>query len=234
MKVQKYVAYYRVSTQKQGNSGLGLDSQRQQVQSFVNCTNCIIAEFTEIESGKKDNREQLIQAIATAKKEGAKLVIAKLDRLSRNANFIFTLRDSGVDFVCADMPDANTLTIGIFAVMAQHERELISSRTKAGLKVKSERLAVTGDKLGTPKNLTTEARQKGFEARQHNMATKKENVQATALATMQRQQGATLQAIADTLNNLGFKTSTDKPNVVFTATTVKMLLDRAGVKKPTK
>jgi DNA invertase Pin-like site-specific DNA recombinase len=124
MKVQKYVAYYRVSTQKQGNSGLGLDSQRQQVQSFVNCTTCIIAEYTEIESGKNNNREQLLAAIATAKKEGAKLVIAKLDRLSRNANFIFTLRDSGVDFVCADMPDANTLTIGIFAVMAQHEREL--------------------------------------------------------------------------------------------------------------
>ena len=229
MKVQKYVAYYWVSTQKQGNSGLGLDSQRQQVQSFVNCTNCIIAEFTEIESGKKDNREQLVQAIATAKKEGAKLVIAKLDRLSRNANFIFTLRDSGVDFVCADMPDANTLTIGIFAVMAQHERELISTRTKAGLKVKKERLALEGKKLGTPNNLTPEARQKGLETRQHNAATKKENVQATALATMHRQKGATLQTIAGTLNGLGFNTSKGK---IFMPTTVKLLLDRAGVKKP--
>jgi DNA invertase Pin-like site-specific DNA recombinase len=83
---------------------------------------------------RKDNREQLLAAIATAKKEGAKLVIAKLDRLSRNANFIFTLRDSGVDFVCADMPDANTLTIGIFAVMAQHERELISNTYKSRFK----------------------------------------------------------------------------------------------------
>ena len=231
MKVQKYVAYYRVSTQKQGNSGLGLDSQRQQVQSFVNCSECIIAEFTEVESGKKDKREQLDAAIATAKKEGAKLVIAKLDRLSRNVNFIFTLRDSGVDFICADMPDANTLTIGIFAVMAQHEREVISGRTKAGLSVKKERLAVTGDKLGTPANLTDEARKNGLDARQHNAATKKENVQATALATMHRHQRATLQTIADTLNNLGFKTSTGK---TFAPTTVKMLLDRAGVQKPTK
>ena len=230
MKVQKYVAYYRVSTQKQGNSGLGLDSQRNQVQNFVNCTNCIVAEFTEIESGKNNNREQLIAAIATAKKEGAKLVIAKLDRLSRNANFIFTLRDSGVDFVCADMPDANTLTIGIFAVMAQHERELISTRTKAGLKVKKERLSIPGDKVGTPANLTNEARQRGLQVRQHNAATKKENVQAIALATMHRQQGTTLQAIADTLNGLGFKTSKDK---TFTPTTIKMLLDRAGVQKPT-
>ena len=231
MKVQKYVAYYRVSTQKQGNSGLGLESQRQQVQAFVNCSECIIAEFTEVESGKKDDREQLNAAIATAKKEGAKLVIAKLDRLSRNVQFIFTLRDSGVDFVCADMPDANTLTIGIFAVMAQHERELIRSRTRAGLKVKSERLALEGKKLGTPKNLTIEALQRGFEVRQHNAKTKKENVQATALATMHRKNGATLQAIADTLNNLGFKTSTGK---TFAPTTVKMLLDRAGVQKPTK
>ena len=231
MENQKYIAYYRVSTQKQGNSGLGLESQRQQVQNFVNCNECIIAEFTEIESGKKDNREQLTKAIATAKKEGAKLVIAKLDRLSRNANFIFTLRDSGVDFVCTDMPEANTLTIGIFAVMAQHEREIISSRTKAGLKVKSERLALEGKKLGTPKNLTIEARQRGFEVRQHNAKTKKENVQATALATMHRQKGATLQTIADTLNGLGFNTSKGK---VFMPTTVKFLLDRAGVKKPTK
>lgn len=228
MNTQKYIAYYRVSTQKQGNSGLGLDSQRQQVQSFVNCTACILAEFTEIESGKKNNREQLAIAIETAKKYNAKLVIAKLDRLSRNANFIFTLRDSGVDFVCADMPEANTLTIGIFAVMAQHEREMISTRTKAGLKVKKERLAVTGDKLGTPENLTPEARQKGLAVRQYNAANIKQNVQATAFATMQREKGATLQQIADTLNNLGFKTRNGK---TFAATTVKLLLDKAGVKK---
>lgn len=93
----------------------------------------IIAEFTEVESGKNNQRAQLAAAIDRAKKENAVLVIAKLDRLSRNASFIFTLRDSGVNFQCVDMPDANTLTIGIFATLAQHERELISSRTKAEL-----------------------------------------------------------------------------------------------------
>ena len=231
METKKYVAYYRVSTQKQGTSGLGLDSQRQQVQSFVNCTNCIIAEFTEIESGKKDNREQLVQAIATAKKEGAKLVIAKLDRLSRNANFIFTLRDSGVDFVCADMPDANTLTIGIFAVMAQHESELISSRTKAGLDVKRQQLAAIGKKLGTPANLTAEAREKGLAVRQLNAKCKKENVQATELALLYRGNGLTLKTISEKLNTQGYKTSWNK---CFRPTTIKMLLDRAGVQKPTK
>lgn len=107
-----------------------------------------------MESGKKNNRPQLLAAIEYARKVKATLIIAKLDRLSRNASFIFTLRDSGVDFVCADMPDANTLTIGIFAVLAQHERELISSRTKAALQMKKKQ----GVKLGKPENLTDQAR----------------------------------------------------------------------------
>jgi len=130
----KYVAYYRVSTKKQGESGLGLEAQRTAVQRFTNnCTNCIVAEFTDIESGKNDDRTQLKQAIEAAKKHEAQLLIAKLDRLSRNAAFIFTLRDSQVDFICADMPNANRVTIGIMAVLAQDERERISQRTKAAL-----------------------------------------------------------------------------------------------------
>ena len=107
----KYVAYYRVSTKKQGDSGLGLEAQRAAVAGFVK--GAIVAEFTEIESGKQDQRVQLRAAIDRAKKESAILVIAKLDRLSRNAGFIFALRDSGVNFQCVDMPDANTLTVGI-------------------------------------------------------------------------------------------------------------------------
>src|SRR5688572_20704691 len=131
-----YTAYYRVSTSEQGQSGLGLAAQRQAVERFVNCSDCIVAEYVEVESGKKDMRPQLAAAIAKAKATGSTLIISKLDRLSRNAAFIFTLRDSGVDFIAADMPEANTLTIGIFAVMAQHEREAISSRTKAALAAK--------------------------------------------------------------------------------------------------
>ncbi|GAB3900781.1 recombinase family protein [Spirosoma agri] len=149
----KYVAYYRVSTRAQGDSGLGLEGQRYAVANFVKESDrraAIVAEYTEVESGKNNQRVQLTAAIDRAKKEGAVLVIAKLDRLSRNASFIFTLRDSGVNFQCVDMPDANTLTIGIFATLAQHERELISSRTKAALQAKIAKGAI----LGKPENLT--------------------------------------------------------------------------------
>jgi DNA invertase Pin-like site-specific DNA recombinase len=106
-----------------------------------------VAEYTEIESGKNNQRVQLTAAIDRSKKEGAILVIAKLDRLSRNASFIFTLWDSGVNFQCVDMPDANTLTVGIFATLAQHEREPISSRTKAALQAK----IAQGARLANPR-----------------------------------------------------------------------------------
>ena len=112
-----YTPYYRVSTQKQGNSGLGLDAQRAAVRAFVPDVAQLGNEFVEVESGKKNQRPQLLAAIAEARRVGATLLIAKLDRLSRNAGFIFALRDSGVDFVCCDMPDANTLTVGLFAVI---------------------------------------------------------------------------------------------------------------------
>jgi DNA invertase Pin-like site-specific DNA recombinase len=113
-----------VSTARQGQSGLGLEAQRTAVSTFVGNA-AILQEFVEVESGKVNHRPQLVAAIDYAKGKGATLVIARPDRLSRNAGFIFTLKDSGADFVCADMPDSNTLTIGIFAVLAQHERELI-------------------------------------------------------------------------------------------------------------
>lgn len=151
----RYIAYYRVSTRVQGESGLGLDGQRMAVTNFVRGP--VVAEFTEVESGKNNQRVQLAAAIDWAKREGAVLVIAKLDRLSRNASFIFTLSDSGVNFQCVDMPDANTLTIGIFATLAQHERELISSRTKSALQAK----IAQGATLGKPENLTPWAQAKG-------------------------------------------------------------------------
>jgi len=198
----KYVAYYRVSTKKQGQSGLGLDAQKMQVHSFTKgCTDCILAEFTEIESGKVDDRTELKKAMAMAKAEGAVLLIAKLDRLSRNAGFIFALRDSGVQFVCADMPEANTLTIGIFAVMAQHEREIISSRTKAGLQAAKAR----GTKLGTPANLTKKARVKAVKVRTEKA--KAGNMQAAELIKLYRSNGLTYRAIVEKLNASGYKTN---------------------------
>lgn len=160
----KYVAYYRVSTKKQGVSGLGLDAQKQTANSFLKEGDLIIKEFLEIESGKKNQREQLDEAIKFARNNKHTLLVAKLDRLSRNVSFIFALRDSGVDFVCADIPDANTLTIGIFATIAQHEREIISRRTKDALKAKKQQ----GFKLGSPQNLTVYSRTQSIKSIKEN------------------------------------------------------------------
>jgi DNA invertase Pin-like site-specific DNA recombinase len=214
--MKKYVAYYRVSTKQQGASGLGLDAQRAAVRSFTKCETCIIAEYTEIESGKNDKREQLNAAIAHAKQAGATLVIAKLDRLSRNAGFIFALRDSGVDFVCADMPDANTLTIGIFATLAQHEREIISQRTKAALQAAKAR----GVKLGSPQNLTRAGVEKSVAVRKAKARAR--NQQAAEVAALLREKGLSLRKIAERLNLRGFRTSNGKK---FQATSVLRLLN---------
>jgi DNA invertase Pin-like site-specific DNA recombinase len=119
----KFVAYFRVSTDKQGKSGLGLEAQRRAVLDYLNGgTWSLVGEFTEIESGKRNERPELEKALTICKRQKAKLVIAKLDRLSRNLAFIATLMDSGVEFVAVDNPHANKLTVHILAAVAQHER----------------------------------------------------------------------------------------------------------------
>lgn len=195
-----YVAYYRVSTKTQGDSGLGLQAQRAAVAGFVKGP--IVAEYTEVESGKNNQRTALKAAIAHAHKQQAVLVIAKLDRLSRNASFIFTLRDSGVNFQCVDLPDANTLTIGIFATLAQHERELISSRTKSALAIKKAQ----GASLGKPENLTLAARRKGAQATRQNALANRDNRKARSMALLLRQAGKNYSQIAVELNRSGFLT----------------------------
>ena len=143
------VTYLRVSTQKQGQSGLGLEAQRKAVDDYLNGSDWnILEELVEVESGKNSKRPKLLEAIALCKAFGAKLVVAKLDRLSRDAKFLIDLQRSEVDFVAADMPEANKLTIGIMALVAEQEREAISKRTKEALAAAKAR----GQQLGAYRN----------------------------------------------------------------------------------
>lgn len=147
----KIVSYLRVSTAKQGSQGLGIEAQRQAIAGYAALRGGVVSrEFVEVESGKLNARPELQAALHLAKVTGAVLVIAKLDRLSRNAAFLLALRDSGVKFIAADMPDANELTVGIMALVAQQEREVISRNTKAALQVAKQRLAAVGKRLGNP------------------------------------------------------------------------------------
>jgi len=203
---KKYVAYYRVSTQRQGASGLGLSAQRTSVKAYLANKGEIIAEFTDVESGKNNNRPELLNAIACCKERGGILLIAKLDRLTRNVAFIFTLRDSGAEFVCADMPEANTLTIGVMATMAQHEREVIGERTRRALAEKKR----AGFVLGRPENLNAEAIRKGLLIRQQNARRHENNRRAAALARSLRGAGQTWSEVARMLNENGFETRRGK------------------------
>lgn len=147
MYIMKIVGYQRVSTSKQGQSYLGLDAQWAAIQAYATQARGTAIEcFTEVESGNSNSRPELAKALQLAKLTGAVLVIAKLDRLSRNAAFLLTLRDSGVRFIAADMPDANDLTVGIMALVAEQERQAISQRTKEALKAAKAR----GTRLGNP------------------------------------------------------------------------------------
>ncbi len=145
----KFVSYIRVSTARQGRSGLGMEAQQQAVEDILNNDGCeLVAEYVEVESGKRhENRPQLKAAIEACRKHKAKLIIAKMDRLARNVAFISNLMESDVEFVAADMPNANRLTIHILAAVAEHERQCISDRTRAALQVAKAK----GVRLGNPR-----------------------------------------------------------------------------------
>jgi DNA invertase Pin-like site-specific DNA recombinase len=213
-----FIAYYRVSTTKQGESGLGLEAQKQCVESLVASRDGeILDSFTDIESGNKNERPELQKALRAAKEKGATLVIAKLDRLARNAAFILKLRDSGADFVACDIPEANSLTIGIMAILAQQEREMISARTKAALAAKKAR----GETLGKPENFSLAGRKKGAATMKAKAANNLNNRRATGYAQALREQGLSLQSIADRLNGEGYETARGK---AFQKTTVMRLI----------
>lgn len=228
--MKKYIAYYRVSTQRQGESGLGLQAQKELVSRWD-----ISEEYQDIETGKSSTRPNLLKAIQRCKETGATLIIAKLDRLARNAKFIFTLKESGVKFICADMPEANNLTIGLLAVIAEDEASRISTRTKdalgqikSTLKSKGTYTSKSGNKiksLGSPENLSQEARLKGSQAMKTKYENHPANVRATALIKVLREAGKTFEEIANELNKSGFKTVR---GCEFKATQVKRLFDRNG------
>jgi DNA invertase Pin-like site-specific DNA recombinase len=211
----EYVAYYRVSTDQQGKNGLGLDTQRQAVAGFVAGHGTTIAEFTEVESGRQTDRPQLAQALATCQQQRATLVIARLDRLARNVAFIANLMESGVDFVAVDMPEANRLTIHILAVVAEHERDLISSRTKAALKAAK----IRGVRLGNPNPLP--AAKKAVQALKAQTAAYQVTVRP--LVQQLQQEGYTLAALARELNRRGVPTARGGR---WYATTVKNILQQ--------
>lgn len=189
-----------MSTQKQGQSGLGLEGQQAAVEAFAGAN--VIATYTEIETGtNKRARPQLAKAVHHCRRTGATLVIAKLDRLARNVAFVANLMESGVEFVACDNPTANRLTIHILAAVAEDEARRISERTKAALAAYKARGGQLGASLLACRNLTADARTKGAEA----MAAKARNVASSVLpiATKLREDGCTLQQIADELNDKG-------------------------------
>ena len=215
--MKKYVAYYRVSTQKQANSNLGLEGQKTMVTNFLNTNQGeLIASFTEVESGtSKKQRTVIYEAIEFAKQNNAILVIAKIDRLARNVHFISGLMNANIEFVCCDMPAANNLTIFLMSALAEEEARLISSRTKAALAEKKKTM-----KLGTPENLTYEDRMKGVKVRQEKAKNQKANIQASAMIIQLRNQGLGYEKIAQYLNKNGFNTVNSK---FFTSTSVMRL-----------
>ncbi len=214
-----FVAYYRVSTDKQGLNGNGIEAQKQAVARYLASLDCeLIGTFEEVESGANNKRPELAAAIALAKSKKAVLVIAKLDRLSRNAAFLLQLQDAKIDFCCCDMPHADPLSIGIIALLAQRERELISERTKAGLAIAKKR----GAKLGNP-NPDASLRK----AVKANIQRKREFASAaiSIIREIQSTGVETLAHIADCMNKRGEKTPRGGK---WTATAVKRVVECAA------
>jgi DNA invertase Pin-like site-specific DNA recombinase len=202
---RKFVSYLRVSTDRQGRSGLGLEAQRKAVADFLNGGSwTLVAEFVEIESGGDDDRPELAKALAMCRIQNAVLVIAKLDRLSRDPAFLLGLHKAGVRFVAADMPDANEAMVGFMAVMAGWERKMIGERTRQALQAAKAR----GTKLGNPGNLRNQeiGRARG-RTRRTEMARSRAADLAPILADVQACGASSLREIAGSLNARGIPTA---------------------------
>jgi DNA invertase Pin-like site-specific DNA recombinase len=203
----QYVAYLRVSTQKQGFSGLGLEAQKEIIQNYLS-DKIPIAEYIEVESGRKTDkgRPKLKEALEICRKTGAQLIVAKLDRLSRNVSFLSQLLESDVDIVFCDFPQANKMVLHILAAISQYEAELIATRTKQALAAKKAK----GCTLGNPEHLIgklDEAVAKSVETNKRKAEENPNNKRAAAMLKVLAKEGRTLQEMADYLNEQGFTTS---------------------------
>ena len=216
----RFIAYYRVSTVKQGRSGLGLEAQQSAVRSYLNGGNwTLVEEHTEVESGKNNERPALRAALAACKLTGATLVIAKLDRLARDAHFLLGLGKAGVEFVAVDLPLANRLTIGIMALVAEEEARAISARTRAALAAAKARGVSLGGWRGGP----VVDQRRGVEA-----VRREADAFAATVGPMVaglRKEGLSLRQIADTLAAKGVRTARGGE---WTAAAVRAVLLRHG------
>ncbi len=216
-----YVAYLRVSTQRQGTSGLGLQAQQEIIQKYLN-GKTPIAEFVEVESGRKSDRPKLHEALELCKKKKATLIVAKMDRLSRNVTFTSQLLDSGIEIVFCDFPRANRLVLTIIAAISEYEAGLIRQRTKAALQVKKEQ----GCQLGKPENLMRNLgkaianSRKTNQERAHNNPN---NKRAVAILRSLVNKTTNYSEMARVLNDEGFLTSRGGR---FSAKQVSILLNR--------
>jgi DNA invertase Pin-like site-specific DNA recombinase len=228
----RFVSYLRVSTDRQGRSGLGLEAQRKAVEDYLNGGGWeLIAELVEVESGKLNDRPKLREALALCRLHRATLVIAKLDRLSRDAHFLLglqkELQQAGLRFVAADMPAANELTVGIMAVVAQAERKMISARTKAALAAAKAR----GKRLGNPANLRNqEAGRVQGRAKRSAIAAERAADLRPIIADVQASGAQSLRQIAARLNQRGIPTARGSK---WSAVQVKRIFERAGLSAKT-
>lgn len=218
----KIVALYRVSTTRQGRSGLGLEAQKAAVMSYIGNRHELVGEFVEVESGKRCDRPMLQAALHRAKVTGSILCIARLDRLSRNAAFLLTLRDSGVKFVAVDMPDANEMTVGIMAVIAEGERKLISTRTRDALSAARAR----GRILGNSTTLVAGVGQARATARVVEIADRKAIDLMIVIKDIQADGINTAKGIARELQ--ARQVETPRGGAVWQAVQVRRILDRSA------
>lgn len=220
----KFVAYHRVSTDRQGRSGLGLEGQKDAVRSYLNGGQWqLVAEFVEVESGKRNDRPKLAEALKLCRLHSATLIIAKLDRLARNVAFVSNLMESGVEFTAVDFPQANRLTVHILAAVAEHEAKAISDRTKAALAVAKAR----GTKLGgfRGSKISDEARAIGMASRQAAAQARATDL-APVIAELRSKGASSLRAVATGLTKLGIPTA--RGNSTWTPMQVQRVIERIG------